>query len=264
MKPFIFVDVDSMELIFVINTIVKRIKISEIDQAEDFIDEFYRRFKDINFVPKYNCINRKEFMDLVNGLKKQEETEKKKFPETEKDIIPKCPDIAKSNTGKSQQNSTTTESTIVRSNTERKIAVEDLEMRFDEPYDYYDLSLLDQEKVKKSNQLKYFLDKGFLVYTTFDEVSQMRDKMINAKEELKKKRQAATIVNRKDIVGDDKGVLISSEQYRSAKDDSVEELVEDENIDLSDADSLIQETFSKNVAIDKSNAKSVDDLLRKT
>ena len=273
MKPFVLVDVDTMELILVIQNTVKRVKLSEIDDYENFIDEFYRRFKDMNFVAKYNSINRKEFMGLIDGLKKKSSEvseSKQEMSEAEIDIISKRSGVPKENIERSKNvKSENTQSaplpgelTVIRSNTERKIAIDDLQMRFDEPYDYYDLSLYDQERVKKSSQLKYFLDKGFIVRTTLDEVSQLRGKMIASKEDLKKKRQSSLIVNRKDVMGDDDEMLISSDQYRAADSNMTETRHID--VDASDAASAVFEMFSGKTAVEGEGARSIDDLLRKT
>lgn len=264
MKPFVLVDMDTMEIVFVVKNVVKRQKIENLDALDDFVDEFYRRFKQINFVQKYNTIDRKQFMDLIEGLKKsQASVEEPQLSDDEQEIIARRSPGA--STASQPKNAEIENSTLIRSNTERRIAVEDLSMKFNEPYDYYDLSVMDQEKVKKSNQLKYFLERGLLVKTTMDEIASIRNKLIAQKEELKKERQEALIVNRKEVMGDDDEMLISSEDYRNAETNS--SLATASNVDLSgsEAASAVLDMFSgKGPAVDGDESRSIDELLRKT
>jgi len=268
MKPFVLLDVDTMELVFVIKNIVKRFKISNLDNAEDFIDEFYRRFKEINFVPKYNVINRKEFMDMVTGLQNTQVASVGNAEQQNVSVNRPAP-VSSGVVVEEVADEDLEKSTLIRANTERKIAIEDLNMRFDEPYDYFDLSLYDQEKIKKSTHLNHFLTKGILVKTTMDEIAKIRSVTIAQKEKEKRDRQEALIVER-DKSKDEN--LISSEDYRNAE--------SNENIDVegamrintgkpvdigsSEGASAVFEMFSKSdAALGADSARSMDDLLRK-
>jgi len=260
MKPFVLIDVDEMELIIVIKNAVKRIKINKIDESEDFIDEFYRRFKEINFVPKYQSINRKDFMDMLSGLKKvetsrivEEKKEQQIIERPSSELFDKKSEIP----NKDMENST-----LIRSNTERKIAIEDLDMRFDEPYDYYDLALYNEDKIRKSTHLNHFLKNGILVRTTMDELAKLRSSVISEKEREKKERQESLIIERKK--NDDENLIISSEQYRNAEEDTYDEQ-QKINVPKSDATDAVREMFSNaNSAIDPGDSSNIDRLLSKT
>lgn len=258
MNPFVFFDLDNKEIIFLIKNTVKRFNIDNIDKADDFIDEFYRRFKCINFCNKYNKIDRKEFMDLIDGLKttnvnnenngsSQEIISKQEHKENNNDIT-----LSKINFENSS---------LIRSNTERKISIEDLGIRFDEIYDYYDLSVLDPERVNKSSQLKFFLDRGMVVRTSMEEISSIRSEFLQKKEEEKKMRQEAKIVNRSEVQASS-GTLTEDDFNRS--DVGSGDGVYIDNSDLSDTKVLIRETFSREAAIDDSDNQSIDSLLRRT
>jgi len=259
MKPFVLLDIDTMELILVIKNTVKRIKVSELDGAEDFIDEFYRHFKEMNFVPKYNIMNRKEFVDLVAGLKNMKKAEivEEDLPLIEHKIIERNQILEEENTNEN--------ATLVRSNTDRKISIDDLQMRFDEPYDYYDLSVFDKERIDKSNQLKFFLDRKMLVMTTMDEITKIRGKLIAKKEQEKRERQENLIVNRKEVMGEEEGILISSDDYRNA-DTNMSGGMNSGNVsseEMSEAKVAIADMFSSGVAVDGDESKSIDELLRR-
>jgi len=268
MKPFVVVDIDSKEIIFVIQNVIKRVSINDISNAEDFIDEFYKRFKEVNFVPKYNSIDRKDFMNFIFGLKqaKQSHETKSHINEEEQKIISQRSGKNSVPQQETKEKIDLSKSTLVRSNTDRKISVDDLGMKFNEPYDYYDLSIFDAERVEKSAQLKYFLEKGIIVKTSLEEINSFRGKMIAEKEKVKKERQEHKIVNRKDVLGDsdDDGILISSDDYKNAESNSDPiETSKLENFNpegaAAEVYSLFAQSFSKT-----NEAKTIDEMLKKS
>lgn len=253
MKPFVLIDTNTEEIIFVIQNIAKRIKIKNINMAEDFINEFYRRFKNVNVVLKYNTMGRKDFLDLMDGFKTNEiKKEDRKVELREKNEEVK------------EENKELENSTLIRSNTERKITIEDLGLRFDAPYDYYDLSAFDEKKVKQSAQLKYFMNKNLIVKTTMDEISALRTKITKAKEDLDNKRREAVIIDRHAEGSDsNEGMLISSDQYKNAgsnqKSVSNSEINSD---DLTNASQEIFDRFSGDGILGGSQSDSIDKLMK--
>jgi len=255
MKPFVLVDVDTKEIILVIKNVVKRVNIEKLSDSVDFLDEFYRRFKDVNFVSKYNSIDRKQFMDFVDGLKKSKEEEKV--------VINRRTKTSEKTDDEDDVENDVQNSTLIRSGTERKIYIEDLNMRFDEPFDYYDLAVYDQEKVKKSSSLRHFLERGFLVKTTMNEISKIRSKTLQSKEKEKRERQETLIIERKKDRDDEDLVTLSDDEYRDADSNMTVDYRTNVSVPDTEASRLVLDTFSNNSILDDGEGRSIDELLRR-
>ena len=269
-KPFVIIDHENQQIIFIINTIIKIINLSDLEKNNDFFDEFYRRFETCNIIVKYSEINRKDILNVIGDLKT------KFTPSSVVQSVTKKQEVREIKPEKkiqvSEKEKELERSTLVRSASERKISVEDLKMRFDYPYDFYDLATFDDEKLNKSTQLNYFLKKGLLVKTTYEEINAIKSKCDEEKSKLDDSNRKKSIVNRKDILGDeDEGLVMSDETFKQATGNSSASSHSAEPIDI-EADEVAGEIASqfggqKSLEAILQGGKrggSVDDLLRDT
>jgi hypothetical protein len=231
-NPLILLDFDNKKIIIVFKNAVSYIDFADIDKKEDFLDEVYKRYKNFNIVNKYSEIDRKTFVQLLEDLTKKEKEEK--IEEINKEVEKKHVEEIKED---NKENST-----LIRCAIGKRIAIEDLGIRFNTPYDYFDLSTINNELVGQSNQLKHFLKNGIVVKTSYKEIEDIKNKCFA---EQKKKEE---LRNKKDIV--DKRRVLSEGMNYSEDDSEMGDDEEDENLISSGANELPEEGFSDNIRFD--------------
>jgi len=259
MKPFVIFDHEEQKLIFILQGVNKIIPLGQLKSNEDFFDEFFRRFKDINFVQKYGEINRKDLLSVIEDLGQREVVEATvKIERT----------TESSGVKTSETEIDVSNSPLIRSSIEKKISVDDLGMKFNTPYDYFDLSVFNEDKVKKSVQLDFFLKKGFIVRTSFDEIEKIRSKCMAEKAAVDNVRRNKQIVNRDEVLGENDSNLITDDQFQQAMRET-EEI--DRNIEVHTQDGKISAGEIKSMfeqrGIDSmigNEADSVEKLLART
>jgi len=218
-KPFILVDIENREMIVIIKSVAKVIPFDKIGKEIDFLDEIYRRYKTINMINKYSEVDRKAFSQLVDDLRVQHQSPLDLLNKNASEDIPETgPQPSRAvQEGARQDQEDLNNSTLVRSVIEKRISIDDLGMKFNTPYDYYDLSVFDRDKVKRSTQLSFFMRKGAVVKTTFEEIESIKNKCLKEKRAVDEARRSKQIVERKDILGDeDEGLVMSDEEMRAA------------------------------------------------
>jgi len=55
-NPFAIIDIENKTLILAIGGITKTIDLTDLKNSQNFLDEFYHRFKEVNFVSQYKCM----------------------------------------------------------------------------------------------------------------------------------------------------------------------------------------------------------------
>ena len=170
-NPFVIVDLEEQFVIVSLGTVTKRIKFNKLEENENFFYELFKRYDNLNFVSKYSQIGKKDVKKLLLDLEDQ-------FVGNSATVVSDRNTVNKviSNDVKPSIEDINENSTLIRSSTEKRFCIEDLELKFDSPADYYDLAVLDPEKVAKSNQLSYFMKTGLIVKTNFDEIKVLCDK----------------------------------------------------------------------------------------
>jgi hypothetical protein len=141
------------------------------EDDEEFLFELFRRYDKVNFVSKYNELDKKDAKKLINDLEDQFASQPVPEPVVQQDNT-----VSKTDVQQAPPADPNFESTLIRSNTEKRFAIEDLDLKFDSPADFYDLAVLDQAKVAKSTQLKYFMEVGLIVKTNYDEIRELTNK----------------------------------------------------------------------------------------
>lgn len=249
-KPFILVDIENRELIIIIKSVAKVIPFGQIGREQDFIDELYRRYKSVHMVNKYSEVDRKSYLQLIEDLREQHESpfdvlQNRPAPSSNSEQVggpvqSSAPSSSVPSEGDLEN------STLVRCAIEKRFSIDDLGMKFNTPYDYYDLSIFDQEKVKKSTQLTFFLKRGVLVKTTFDEIAAIRNKCLKEREKVQEARRNKQVVERKDILGDeDEGLVMSDEEMKTGLASADQQITPIVNVDMegSEAARLVSDFF---------------------
>jgi hypothetical protein len=201
-KPFIVIDFADKEILVIVNTYCKTIGFGEIEKNEDFFYELFRRYKEINFVSKYAEMGKKDFLKLIEDLS---EAIKEEVKEEVKGSILAFQD---DDTEKFEEKEEEEELRYLMSNTDKRFSIDDLGIVFSHRAENYEIKLIGEDKVNKSEYLKVFIEKGLVVKATASMVRKEQGAYLKKSRSTRSKTGGLQIVDREgvDVSGDISGV----------------------------------------------------------
>ena len=110
-------------------------------------------------------------------------------------------------------------SKLYRNASGRKLCIDSLNKRLNNAADHIDLSLYDDDIIYQNSELAAFIQNGYLVQTTLQEIRELEKEV---KEEMNKKlqqKESRDIVEREDIMQDDGKYVISSGEHDFVEND---------------------------------------------
>jgi len=269
--PFFIVDHKNCEIKIVIANVVKTVKFSEISSKMDFIDEILRVCKTVRLVSHYSEVNKDVVLEVLDGL----------IPVVANEVVREVVEVSpvkgvNSDSSAEAQGEDVENSPLIRKNTEKRICVDDLDMKFNSNADYFDLSSYDADKVNSSLQLKFFLDRGYLVRTNMEEMSRIKSKVAAEKTKADELKDGRDIIDREganstsatgEIKEDGDGdsmLVVSGVSGAGADQPEIDEgTVIDTDGGQLDSGEIGDFFFNENADSER-DAGSIDSLLRKT
>jgi predicted HTH domain antitoxin len=191
-NPFVVINFADKELLVIIGSNCRTVKFSDIDKKEDFFIELFRRYGEVNFASKYADMNKKDFLNLLDDLTqaiKKEETEEKK------ETILAYQEV---NNGEPVEEKEE-EYRYIMSNTEKRFELPDIGLMFSHKGESYEVALIGQDKIDKSEYMKVFLKNGMLVMATATMVKTTQSEYLANSRKSRRKPGGLDIVDREEI-----------------------------------------------------------------
>jgi hypothetical protein len=192
-KPFVIINFEEKEILVVVKTYCRTVKFEEIDKNEEFFYELFRRHDGVNFASKYSEMNKKDFLKLIDDLSEAIKAEKK---EEEKEEI-----LAFQEPVNQEEETADEEYRYIMSNTEKRFSMDDLGIIFSHKGENYEVALIGQDKVDKSEYLKVFLKNGMAVMATASMVRETQSEYLKKSRTGRRKPGGLDIVDREDMGG---------------------------------------------------------------
>jgi len=204
----VFIDQENHLIKIAYQSTVRTVAFKDIAKNQGFLEQIMEFYETIYIVEKHKQIEKEALKELIVNLFdigqadiEEEKIEQKTKIEEEKEDKKKkenlIDDLANTEIEDDLENST-----LIRSSLEGCLHVEDLDLRFDGPSDYYDLSKLDPAQVKRSRHLQACLQQGTIVKTTMKEINEL-GKKIAEEEKAKDDKKTLGIVDRNKMDDDD-------------------------------------------------------------
>jgi len=275
----VFIDQENHLIKISYQTTVRTIAFKDIAKNQGFLEQIMDFYETIYIVEKHKKVEKEVLKELIVNLYDigQQDAEEEKVEQekkVEQEEQKKRDNIIDDLKNTEMEEEDIENSTLIRSSLEGCLHVEDLDLRFDGPADYYDLSKLDPDQVKRSRHLKACLQQGTLVKTTMKEINEI-GKKIAEEEKARDNKKTLGIVDRKKMDdsedGDEtsdrdlepmeitSGAVGESIESFSTVDDSTEIVTDNGAINAGEIKGMFSNMFNKD-----SDGVSIDELLKNT